>query len=176
MGQLSEIQINYYIYENYAPVFLTTLTTNFSINLFQVFIYTLPEFSDPDTTDYNKGILKIQRFGNNSFPSFITYYSDARSLVMNPKDNDQVGKTFYFNVVLKESQTSTINNAYKISVKILKLVIPSNFLMDISPAVGYAYTTTFKISVTKNNENKCRVGYTQRGLHVELRTEHAHSR
>ena len=112
------LEMNFYINvsSNSAPEFDTDLQTQWTLDMHKWENYTLPSYTDPEGNDGS--VLYINSMENQEFPDFVEFENATKTLKMKPYLNKHQGRTFYFSVVLKESNSDYMLNIYYMTIKV----------------------------------------------------------
>jgi len=105
------------VLSNTHPDFVTEIDTSWTLNVSEVFQYTLPALSDKEENDESE--VYIRAVDNQPYPPFLNYNNYSRVLTFRPDSVWYADQKYQFAIVVKEKNSDTVKYDYYCSVKIL---------------------------------------------------------
>ena len=112
---LSELYLYVNVMKNTYPDFKTEIETSWTLSVGDRFEYKLPELVDDEKNDIPE--LFIQKMPNQEYPPFLYYENDTQTLIFTPHSIWYQGLTYYFIILVKETNSDTVFYSYYCTVK-----------------------------------------------------------
>ena len=93
---------------------MTEIETRFTVHVNETYTYQLPEVKDKEDND--EPMVYIKPIDNQPYPQFLSFNNETRQLTFRAESD--VGQTFYFSIVLKETNSDTVLYPYYCTVEV----------------------------------------------------------
>lgn len=108
-GNLYELYLYIEIKNNNYPDFKTELETSYLLTVGKVHEYKLPQVEDKEGNEVE---VYIEPVKDKEYPKFLFFDNITNTMIFRPEDQWDKGKSFYFQMVLKEKDSDFIDNRY----------------------------------------------------------------
>jgi hypothetical protein len=119
LNRLLELNLYIQVLTNTYPDFSETVKTSWEMPLNVTRYYRLPGWSDPDNNDQAEIYVSVMDGQESKYPPFLAFVNSTNTLSFRPVDKWSEGHTYFFQIVIKESNSDSVLYKYYCTVKIL---------------------------------------------------------
>ena len=118
MDRLLEMNLYISVISNTYPDFVTEPQTTFTMAVGDVINYPLPEVVDPEGNDIPEVYVGVMDAQEEKYPPFLLYENSTRTITLKPASKWVAGRTYYFTIVVKESNSDSVSYSFYCTVRI----------------------------------------------------------
>ena len=118
LDRLLEMNLYIDVVANTFPEFVNEPETSFVMDVNDVFEYKLPKIVDPEGNDKPELYIGEMDGQEDKFPDFISFDNSTSTIRFAPNSIAQTGRTFYFTLVVKETNSDSVKYSYYCTVRI----------------------------------------------------------
>jgi hypothetical protein len=138
--------LNLYIMvlSNTYPSPAKDIETSFDLDVGDVFTYQLPQMIDPEGNDDPEVYIDVMDAQEEKYPPFLMYENATNTIVLRPNSTQVQGRTYYFEIIVKEKNSDSILYPYYCTVKINGEIVEINNAInftDVNYTINYLKDT-----------------------------------
>ena len=111
-GQQIEIYIKIEVLINFDPVLAITPKTSFTLSLGETEVYEIPNAIDPDDNSWPIIYLDSVPDKELKYPPFLNFDNSTNLISLEPQSIWVRGKTYFFNIVVREASSDSAMTTY----------------------------------------------------------------
>lgn len=112
LNRLLELNLYIEIKANTYPDFVTPVKTDWEMNVNDTEEYRMPAWSDPEGNDVAEIYVTNMTGQEKKYPPFMNFEEATNTLSFRPVDFWTSGKTYFFQIVIKEKNSDSIQFVY----------------------------------------------------------------
>ena len=121
LDRLLEMNLYIEVMSNTYPDFVTEPQTAFTVEVNDVFQYQLPAVVDPDGNDEPEVYIGEMEQQRDKFPEFLLFNNNTNTITLKPDSKEYAGETFYFTIVVKETNSDSVKYSFYATVRVPEL-------------------------------------------------------
>jgi hypothetical protein len=118
LGRLLELNLYIEVLSNTHPDFVTEPDTSFTMAVGDVISYKLPPVVDPDGNDIPEVYIDKMDAQEEKYPPFLMFENATNTITLKPDSQWVQGRTYYYTIIVKESNSDSVKYSFYCTVKI----------------------------------------------------------